>query len=182
MLKFNKIFLILISLFTGCENEEQSIQEIITFIKDVYPENDYDYKVAVKPTIDRGYIIAGCKNDSAWLMKTDPYGNKTWESTYGLIDYWGNRSVFQTSDGGFLFAGWTGLLKVNKNGDEEWITKGVEGVVSKYPYYEDIIEHSNGNYYAIGGPVTPNNNANNGGVAIFTPIAPHELDRKKIDT
>jgi hypothetical protein len=170
MSKFNKIFLILSLLFTGCENKEQSIQEVITFIKDVSPENDCGYKVAVKPTIDRGYIIAGCKNDSAWLMKTDPYGNKIWESTYGLIDYWGNRSVFQTSDGGFLFAGWTGLLKVNENGEEKWITKGVEGIASKYPYYEDIIEHSNGNYYAIGGPVIPNNNANNGGQAILVKI------------
>jgi len=171
MPKFYKILPFFFLMFFGCEDEGENSQEIITFIKDVTPENDCGYKVAVKPTFDGGYIIAGCKNDSAWLMKTDPHGNKSWESTYGLLDYWGNRSVFQTSDEGFLFAGWTGLLKVNKNGEEEWITKGVEGISSKYPYYEDIIEHSNGNYYAIGGPVTPNSNFSNGGQAIFVKIS-----------
>ena len=98
-------------------------QAIITFVKDVSPENDCAYVVAVKPTDEGGYIIAGCKNDSAWLMKTDLYGNKEWENTYGLVDYWGNRSVFQTSDGGYLFAGWVGIVKVDSNGEKEWIKK-----------------------------------------------------------
>jgi len=145
-------------------------QALITFVKDVSPENDCAYEVAVKPTDEGGYIIAGCKNDSAWLMKTDLYGNKEWENTYGLVDYWGNRSVFQTSDGGYLFAGWVGIVKVNSNGEKEWIKKGVEGNNSQYPYYEDIIEHSNGNYYAVGGPVTPSGNTNNGGQSILVKL------------
>jgi len=124
----------------------------------------------VKPTDEGGYIIAGCKNDSAWLMKTDLYGNKEWENTYGLVDYWGNRSVFQTSDGGYLFAGWVGIVKADSNGEKEWIKKGVEGNNSQYPYYEDIIEHSNGNYYAVGGPVTPSGNTNNGGQSILVKL------------
>jgi hypothetical protein len=145
-------------------------QALITFVKDVSPENDCAYEVAVKPTDEGGYIIAGCKNDSAWLMKTDLYGNKEWENTYGLVDYWGNRSVFQTSDGGYLFAGWVGIVKVDSNGEKEWIKKGVEGNNSQYPYYEDIIEHSNGNYYAVGGPVTPSGNTNNGGQSILVKL------------
>ena len=145
-------------------------QALITFVKDVSPENDCAYEVAVKPTDEGGYIIAGCKNDSAWLMKTDLYGNKEWENTYGLVDYWGNRSVFQTSDGGYLFAGWVGIVKADSNGEKEWIKKGVEGNNSQYPYYEDIIEHSNGNYYAVGGPVTPSGNTNNGGQSILVKL------------
>ena len=145
-------------------------QALITFAKDVSPENDCAYEVAVKPTDEGGYIIAGCKNDSAWLMKTDLYGNKEWENTYGLVDYWGNRSVFQTSDGGYLFAGWVGIVKADSNGEKEWIKKGVEGNNSQYPYYEDIIEHSNGNYYAVGGPVTPSGNTNNGGQSILVKL------------
>ena len=39
-------------------------QALITFVKDVSPENDCAYEVAVKPTDDGGYLIAGCKNDS----------------------------------------------------------------------------------------------------------------------
>ena len=142
-------------------------QSLITFVKDVSPDNDCGYEVAVKPTEEGGYIIAGCKNDSAWLMKTDLFGNKEWEHNYGLVDYWGNRSVFQTSDGGYLFAGWTGIVKVDANGTKEWIKKGVQGNNGQYPYYEDIIEHSNGNYYAVGGPVTPTGSTNNGGQAIL---------------
>lgn len=145
-------------------------QALITFVKDVSPENDCAYEVAVKPTDEGGYIIAGCKNDSAWLMKTDLYGNKEWENTYGLVDYWGNRSVSQTSDGGYLFAGWVGIVKADSNGEKEWIKKGVEGNNSQYPYYEDIIEHSNGNYYAVGGPVTPSGNTNNGGQSILVKL------------
>ena len=149
-----------------------STQNIITFIKDVTPDNDCGYEVAVKPTEDGGYIIAGCKSDSAWLLKTDSHGNKEWENTYNLVDYWGNRSVFQTSDGGYLFAGWVGIVKVNSSGEKEWIRRGVEGVNSRYPYYEDIIEHSNGNYYAVGGPVTPSGNTSKGGQALFVKINP----------
>ena len=145
-------------------------QSLITFVKDVSPDNDCGYEVAVKPTEEGGYIIAGCKNDSAWLMKTDLFGNKEWEHTYGLVDYWGNRSVFQTSDGGYLFAGWTGIVKVDANGTKEWIKKGVQGNNGQYPYYEDIIEHSNGNYYAVGGPVTPTGSTNNGGQAILVKL------------
>ena len=145
-------------------------QSLITFVKDVSPDNDCGYEVAVKPTEEGGYIIAGCKNDSAWLMKTDLFGNKEWEHTYGLVDYWGNRSVFQTNDGGYLFAGWTGIVKVDTNGTKEWIKKGVQGNNGQYPYYEDIIEHSNGNYYAVGGPVTPTDNTNNGGQAILVKL------------
>ena len=44
-------------------------------------------------------------------------------------------------------------MKVESNGDFQW-KKTSSGVASTYPYYEDVIEHSNGNYYAVGGPVS----------------------------
>ena len=181
MYRYLSFYLIIGFIFLGCEDKEDSNQkiitedppqEIITFVKDVSPENDCGYEIAVKPTEGGGYIIAGCKNDSAWLMRTDVHGSKIWENTYGLMDYWGDRSVFQTSDGGFLFAGWTGVLKANGDGEKEWINRGVEGNTGKYPYYEDIIEHSNGNYYAVGGSVTPSGNTDNGGQAILVKINP----------
>ena len=118
--------------------------------------------IDIKQTDDGGYIIAGCKDDSAWLMKTDVYGEKQWEKTYGLGDYWGDRTVIQTSDGGYLFAGWEGVLKTDSSGTKLWQKKGVPGKPSQNPYYEDVIEHSNGNYYLVGGPV--------GGLAILVKI------------
>jgi len=113
----------------------------------------------IKQTDDGGYIIAGCygkigsEDGKAWLMKTDVYGEKQWEKTYSLDDYWGNRDVIQTSDGGYLFAGWTGVLKTDSSGTMLWKKKGVPGNAAQNPYYEDVIEHSNGNYYLVGGPV-----------------------------
>ena len=86
--------------------------DVIRFVKDVWPENACAVNGSAKPTSDGGYIIPGCKSDSAWLMKLDMYGNVEWENTYNLMDYWGNRTVIQTSDGGYLFAGWVGIVKL----------------------------------------------------------------------
>ena len=93
-------------------------------------------------------------------MKLDMYGNVEWENTYNLMDYWGNRTVIQTSDGGYLFAGWVGIVKVDSLGNKEWKNQNHPAGMGNYPYYEDIIEHSNGKYYAVGGP-------GNGGLALM---------------
>ena len=169
------LIVIILSLFS-CEeqksndSDEPNYDDII-FIKDFSSYTNCGSKLDVKQTYDRGYILAGCKNDSAMLIKIDPFGELIWEQTYDLVDYWGDKSVIQTSDSGFLFATWTGLLKTNSNGKKEWIKKGIEGNQTKYPYYEDIIEHSNGFYYAVGGPVTPSGSgSSNGGQAIIAKI------------
>ena len=113
----------------------------------------------IKQTDDGGYIIAACKgkigegDGKAGLIKTDVYGEKQWEKTYSLDDYWGNRDVIQTSDGGYLFVGWTGVLKTDSSGKMLWKKKGLPGKPDTNPFYEDVIEHSNGNYYLVGGPV-----------------------------
>ena len=134
--------------------------DMVRFVKDVWPENSCASLGGVKPTLDGGYIIPGCKSDSAWLMKVDMYGNKEWENTYNLMDYWGEKTVIQTSDGGYLFAGWVGIVKVDSLGNKEWKNQNHPAGMGTYPYYEDIIEHSNGKYYAVGGP-------GNGGLALI---------------
>ena len=134
--------------------------DMVRFVKDVWPENSCASLGGVKPTLDGGYIIPGCKSDSAWLMKVDMYGNKEWENTYNLMDYWGKKTVIQTSDGGYLFAGWVGIVKVDSLGNKEWKNQNHPAGMGTYPYYEDIIEHSNGKYYAVGGP-------GNGGLALI---------------
>jgi len=124
----------------------------IRFTKDVWPENSCGALGAVKPTMDGGYIIPGCEGDSALLIKLDMYGNTEWEKTYDLMDYWGKKTVIQTSDGGYIFAGWVGIVKVDSLGNKEWKNQQHPNSMGTYPYYEDIIEHSNGYYYAVGGP------------------------------
>ena len=170
---FTVIFIII---FFSCEEEKSTTAEEtnysdITFIKDFSSYTNCGFKLDVKQTNDLGYILAGCKNDSAMLIKIDPFGEIIWEKTYDLLDYWGDKTVIQTSDSGYLFATWTGLLKTNSNGDKEWIKKGIEGNQNKYPYYEDIIEHSNGFYYAVGGPVTPSGSgSSNVGQAVIVKV------------
>ena len=167
------LFVILIFTVWSCEEEKttEAENEDVTFIKDFSSYTTCGFKLDVKQTNDLGYILAGCTNDSATLIKVDLFGDLIWQKTYGLLDYWGDKSVIQTSDGGYLFATWTGLLKTNADGEKEWIKKGIEGNQNKYPYYEDIIEHSNGFYYAVGGPVTPSGSgSSNGGQAVLVKI------------
>ena len=93
----------------SCEEEKtiEAENEDVTFIKDFSSYTTCGFKLDVKQTNDLGYILAGCKNDSATLIKVDLFGDLIWQKTYGLLDYWGDKSVIQTSDGGYLFATWT---------------------------------------------------------------------------
>ena len=135
--------------FWGCEEEPNSSKEkpnpIITFEKNI--EN---IKSAIKQTKDEGYIIAGGQSGQAWLLKLDKYGDEEWQNTYSLGDFGYTRAVIQTSDGGYLYASWEGIVKADSNGVEEWKNTSHEN--GAFPYYEDVIEHSNGYYYAVGGP------------------------------
>jgi len=144
---------------------------VTSFVMNVLPENDCASSIDIKQTEDGGYIVAGCKDDKAWLMKTDLYGIKMWEKSYNLGDYWGNRTVIQTSDGGYLFAGWEGAIKTDSNGNQLWKKVGTPGS-GQNPYYEDVIEHSNGNFYFVGGPVVDKDNYSKGGQALLVKMSP----------
>ena len=140
-----------IILFSGCDEgtdnstTESEQEPIITFEK--YIEN---IKSSVRQTNDGGYIVAGGLGGQAWLLKLDLYGEEEWQNTYSLGDFGYTRSVIQTSDGGYLYCSWEGIVKADSSGIEEW--KNESHTVGGYPFYEDAIEHSNGSYYAVGGP------------------------------
>ena len=129
------------------------INPVITFSRNIAPENSCGGFQGIKQTSDGGYVIAGCVDDKVWVAKLDPYGDKEWENIYDLPNYWGSNSIIQTSDGGYLYAGWRGIMKLDSNGGFEW-KKTSSGVANTFPYFEDVIEHSNGNYYVVGGPVS----------------------------
>ncbi len=149
-----RLLIIIHILFQSCSNdtdqgnnnlEPSQNEEIIKFEKDVG-----NIKTPVRQTNDGGYIVAGGKDGQAWLMKLDKYGNEEWQNTYSLGDFGYTRSVVQTSNGGYLYSSYEGILKVDSNGVEEW--KNESKTIGAFPYYEDAIEHSNGNFYAVGGP------------------------------
>jgi hypothetical protein len=96
-----------------------------------------DLARSVQQTTDGGYIIAGdtwsfgaADSANAYLIRTNPSGDTLWTRTYGgnLTDE--GYSVQQTTDGGYIVAGYTRsfgagsrdvyLIKTNASGDTLW--------------------------------------------------------------
>ena len=107
-------------------------------------------------TSDGGYALAGLreldnKSGEFWLMKIDSVGKEEWNKTYGSLKYEEARSVFQTSDGGYILAGVTGadawLVKVDSQGNEEWSETYGGPDVDKA---ESVIQTSDGGYVFAG--------------------------------
>ena len=92
---------------------------------------------SVQQTFDGGYILAGdtgsygaTGNSDFWLVKTDSEGAKQWDRTFSGFCSDGAESVQQTSDGGYILAGYTDsygdsgfdfwLVKTDSSGNKEW--------------------------------------------------------------
>jgi len=107
-----------------------------TYGRDEWGKDHDDWISWVQQTSDGGYIFVGTKSafipmDQVWLVKTDANGTIQWEKTFGGSG-WNDFGTFvqQTSDGGFIVAGYTQysfdmswdfwLIKTNENGTMEW--------------------------------------------------------------
>jgi hypothetical protein len=73
----------------------------------------YDYAHSVEQTPDNVYIVGGYTSCTdiltadAYVIKTDSTGEILWSRTYGGNDWDECRCIRQTTDGGFVAAGWT---------------------------------------------------------------------------
>jgi Leucine-rich repeat (LRR) protein len=81
-----------------------------------YGGTDSDYGYSVQQTSDGSYIVAGWTGSfgagetDVYLIKTNANGDTLWTKTYGGTDSDYGYSVQQTSDGGYIIVGYTGLF------------------------------------------------------------------------
>lgn|GEM_PF-5520013 len=128
----------------------------------------WDVVRSIQQTNDGGYIMAGnvydttAKHTDAFLIKIKANGDFDWAKTYDLKPGQNAAtSVQQTSDNGFIVAGWTNavndsaaafLMHVNATGAIDWAT--TYGILNEDNWFNSVVQiKKNGataGYYAAG--------------------------------
>jgi hypothetical protein len=141
-----------------------------------YGGSEGDEGRCIQQVSDGGYIIAGwtLSNDDDvsglhgsydyWIIKISGSGDIQWQKCYGG-SYWDEaHSIIQTSDGGYIFAGWSssfnGDVTSNHGQADYWVVKidplgVIEWEKSYGGSYEDIanciVQTNDGGYIIAGG-------------------------------
>jgi hypothetical protein len=124
---------------------------------------DSDGGGTIQQTSDGGYIIAGytysfgAGDKDAYLIKTDSNGDLLWSKTFGGTNSDGSVSIKQTSDDGYIIAGYTVsfssgyddvyLIKTDASGDTLW-TKTFGG--TSYDNAASVQQTTDGGYMLTG--------------------------------
>ena len=117
---------------------------------------------SIKQTEDGGYIVAGgSRCNSTYIdfhvMKLDSSGNILWQKAYGTYYDDVANSIQQTSDGGYVVAGYTDtdwnytdcmVLKLDGNGNISWQRTYGEADKSEKAY--SIEQTADGGYIVVG--------------------------------
>ena len=123
--------------------------------------NGDDWCFSVAQTSDGGFVTAGSlktqeEGYNFWIIKTDSYGNRIWDKSYGGSEDEWCYSVQQTNDGGYILVGSTlsygeegdvWIIKTDNNGNVLW-DKTFGG--SKADGGGSIKQTSDGGYIVLG--------------------------------
>ena len=144
---------------------------------------DYEVSQSIQQTADSGYIVVGIStslngdvtgnhgNGDMWVVKLGNEGGIQWQKTFGGQGAEGAYSIQQTSDGGYIVAGYSGMkdgdvtqwfgiwdywvVKINNNGTIEW-QKSFGGTNNEEVY--SIRQTSDDGYIVAG--ISSSNNGN----------------------
>ena len=96
---------------------------------------------SIEQTTDGGYIVAGStfSNDGDvsgnhggfdyWIVKLDATGNIQWQRCLGDSGYYDFAfSIEQTTDGGYIVAGWSCIAKLDATGNIQWQRLDIGGI------------------------------------------------------
>jgi regulation of enolase protein 1 (concanavalin A-like superfamily) len=120
-----------------------------------------DQGFGICSTTDGGFVLTGQSNSygtqsQALVVKTDSNGDTLWTNNYGGYGWDQGNSIQQTSDGGYVVAGWTTsygdpfaayLIRTDSAGDTLWTRTYITG------YAADAIsvrQTSEGGYILVG--------------------------------
>ncbi|MFZ8804522.1 MAG: MopE-related protein, partial [Candidatus Calescibacterium sp.] len=134
-----------------------------TFAKKIGGSND-DGAYSIIQSSDGGYVVAGWTSSfgagglDIYVLKLDSGGNVQWTKTIGGSGDDVAYSIIQSSDGGYVVAGYTSsfgagwdwdiyVVKLDSEGDVVW-TKTIGG--SSYDVATSIIQSSDGGYVVAG--------------------------------
>lgn len=135
-----------------------------------YGGEDWDEASSIQQTSDGGYIVAGNTSSfvprgedspDIWVLKLRADGTAEWQKTYGGDSFDSAEAIRQTSDGGYVVAGYTGsfgdksydlwILKLRPDGTIEWQkTYGGKGFNGAYSTQQTI----DGGYIVAGDTVS----------------------------
>ena len=124
---------------------------------------NHDCAQLIQQTRDNGYIVTGHTEsfgagyDDIWILKLSSTGDIEWQHTYGGSNSDYATFIQQTSDGGYIVAGYTEsfgarardvwVLKLSSTGNIEW-QHAYGGIRNEYAYF--IQQTSDGGYIVAG--------------------------------
>lgn len=149
------VFIILTSHFSN--------GQVIKFRK-VIGSSEYDYGMSAKQTADKGYILGGSTssfgngNSDMYAVKTDSMGIPKLHNTFGGINIDRGSCIRQTSDNGYIIAGYTNsfgaggydvyLVKTDSALQTQW-TKTYGG--NDWDFGNCVEQTTDGGYIICGG-------------------------------